>query len=122
MFLWVRLVLDSLESAYTPEELRQMIALLPSDLTDLYERITQRICGPRNDPRHARAVGIFRWIAFARRPIKVNELLHGLAHLLGEQNLDVQNIPVPKVLELCKPLVEQRSDGTVGFVHFSIQE
>jgi hypothetical protein len=122
MFLWVRLVLDSLESAYTPEDLRQMVTLLPSDLSDLYERIIRNMCDSRNNLSCTRATAILRWIAFAQRPIKLNELLHGLAHTPGEFNPIIQNVPVPMVLELCKPLVEQRPDGSISFVHFSVQE
>lgn len=122
MFLWVRLVLDSIDSAYTPEELRQTVASLPSDLADLYGRIMHRICGSGNNLRSTKAIAILRWIAFAQRPIKLNELLHGLVHVPGELHPDIQSVPVPKVLDICKPSVEQHPDGTVSFVHFSVQE
>jgi hypothetical protein len=122
MFLWVRLVLDSLASAYTPEDLRQMVTLLPSDLTDLYERIVRNMCNSRNSLSCTRATAILRWIAFAQRPIRLNELLHGLAHTPAELNPVIQSVPVPTVLELCKPLVEQYPDGSINFVHFSVQE
>jgi hypothetical protein len=122
MFLWVRLVLDSLESAYTPEDLRQMVTSLPSDLTDLYERIIQKMCDSRNSLSCTRATAILRWIACVQRPIRLHELLHALAHTSEELNPGVQNVPVPMVLELCKPLVEQHPDGTINFVHFSVQE
>ncbi|PVI02267.1 hypothetical protein DM02DRAFT_702449 [Periconia macrospinosa] len=122
MFLWVKLVLDSLEFAYTPEDLRQAVVLLPSDLTNLYKRILRTICGSPASQRYIKVVATLQWIAFACRPIKMNELLHGLAHASGRMNPNSENIPVPKVLELCKPLVEQRLDGTVSFIHFSVQE
>jgi hypothetical protein len=99
-----------------------MLTLLPSDLSDLYERIIGKICDSRNDIRHTRASAILRWICFSQRPIRLFELLHGLALAPGESNPDIGKVPIPEVLELCKPLVEQRPDGTVGFVHFSVQE
>jgi hypothetical protein len=122
MFLWVRLVLDLLDSIHTPEDLRQMVTLLPSDLEDLYRRIFDKICDPRNKINHLRATAILQWITYAQRPLKSSEILHALALASGDPSPNIQNVPIFKVFEICKPLVEQRPDGTVGFVHFSVQE
>ena len=51
VFLWVKLIIDHLvnasERGAAPQELMQMISILPSDLQKLYERIVQRIPAPQ---------------------------------------------------------------------------
>lgn len=44
MFLWVSLVLESLNAVYSPEELRNIVDDLPSDLEALYEQVLIRLC------------------------------------------------------------------------------
>ena len=44
MFLWVSFVLESLNFLYSPEELRNIVNDLPSDLESLYEQILIRLC------------------------------------------------------------------------------
>ncbi|ORY00158.1 hypothetical protein BCR34DRAFT_606363 [Clohesyomyces aquaticus] len=122
MFLWVRLVLDHLEEVYSPEDLRDAITNLPSDLTDLYNRILQRICNPREPHKYERARRILKWVSFSRRPLHRLELLHGLALTPDRLVPDCKEIPTTAILELCKPLVEERIDGSIAFVHFSVQE
>lgn len=99
-----------------------MVTLLPSDLTELYDRIIRKICNPSDGLRCARATAIFRWICFAQRPLKLNEILHGLAHTPERLHPAIEDVPVSKILELCQPLIESHQDGTVSFVHFSVQE
>jgi hypothetical protein len=43
MFLWVNLVLESLNTVYSLSELRTIVDDLPSDLGALYERIFIRL-------------------------------------------------------------------------------
>lgn len=122
MFLWVHLVLESLETVYSPEQLRSIVNELPSDLEALYVRIFHRICnvhGPQNYGGVPRMLG---WICHARRPLHKDELLHGIAVSPSDVGPDVQSVPIAPILDHCKPLVEERSDSTLVFIHFSVKE
>lgn len=122
MFLWVRLVLDSLEFAYSPRDLREAIAHLPSDLSELYKRIIGRICNPCETQKYQKATRILKWICYSRRPLNKFELVYALALTPDKLVLDDDEVPITEILELCKPLIEERYDGSVTFVHFSVQE
>jgi hypothetical protein len=122
MFLWVRLVLDSLESVYSPKELRNIVDDLPSDLEDLYRRILSRLCNARGPHNYGGVSRIMSWVCFARRPLHKHELLHGLAISTTDVEFDAQSVPLAPILDHCKPFVEERSDSTVVLVHFSVKE
>ena len=118
----MRLVLDSLEFAFSTRDLRETIASLPSDLSDLYNRILESICNPRETRKLKRANSILKWICFSRRPLHKLELLHAIALAPENKILDDCEAPMAEVLDLCKPLIEERYNGCVAFVHFSVQE
>ncbi|KAF1951045.1 hypothetical protein CC80DRAFT_553709 [Byssothecium circinans] len=122
MFLWVRLVLDSLEAVYSPEELHNIVDDLPSDLEALYERILRRLCNVRGPHNYGGVPRIMSWICFARRPLHKDELLHGLATPPTDTEFDAQGVPLAQILDHCKPFVKERSDSTVVLVHFSVKE
>jgi hypothetical protein len=122
MFLWVRLVLESLETVYTVKDLHDIIAHMPSDLTALYTRILGRLCDVRQ-PKQSHSVSrILNWMSFSLRSLNKYELLHGITLSTNGTMLAASDIPTQRILELCKPLIEHRSDGVVTFVHFSVQE
>ena len=122
MFLWVRLVLDSLDAVYSPEDLRSLVEDLPSDLETLYGRILHRISIKRGVESYGGVSVVFSWICFSRRPLHKSELLHGLSISPSQGASSTQSVPVPQILEHCKPFIEERPDSTIAFVHFSVQE
>lgn len=63
---------------------------------------------------------IFGWIAFAKRPIRKAELQSALMFQPGES---MGERPVPAhILDACKPLVEERRNSTLAFIHTSVRE
>jgi hypothetical protein len=122
MFLWVRLVLDSLEAVYSPEDLRSLVEDLPSDLEALYARILYRLSYDRGAEKYGGVPTILSWICFSQRPLHKLELLHGLAITANGGNPDAQSVPLPQILDHCKPFIEERPDSTIAFVHFSVKE
>jgi hypothetical protein len=73
------------------------------------------------DPRSVeRLKSIFGWISFSKRPLKRMEFLSALTFASG--------IPKGKglvpsyVLDVCGPLVEERPDTTMTFIHDSVKE
>ena len=123
MFLYARLVLVSLETVYSLNELREVIDALPPGLDEVYNRILQRIhlLGP---PQWRKAMHVFEWISFAAcdRPLRVHELQDGVAFSLGASEINEETKMSPELLSLCKPLIEEDIDGSVTFVHLSVRE
>lgn len=122
MFLWVRLVLDSLEAVYSPKGLRSLIKDLPSDLEALYGRILHRLSNARGAESYGGVSIILSWIYFSRRPLHKLELLHRLAISPNDRASGTQSVPMPQILEHYKPFIEERPDSTIAFIHFSVKE
>lgn len=122
MFLWVRLVLDSLEEIYRPEDLRKTVDDLPSDLETLYDRILDRLCHSRALQSYGGVSRIFSWICSAERPLHKEELLQGIAVTHTGTESDAQSTPLGALLDHCKPFIEERPDASLAFVHFSVKE
>jgi len=122
MFLWVHLVLDSLETVYSAKELRNLVDDLPSDLEALYERIFHRLCNYRGSQVYGGVPKMLSWICFSQRPLHKHEILHGLAMLPTDADSDTQNMPLVQILDHCKPFIEEQSDSTIVLVHFSVKE
>lgn len=56
------------------------------------------------------------------RRLKVHELLDGVSIRLDRPALDINSKLSRKVLDLCRPLIEDGPGNTLIFVHFSAQE
>ncbi|USP82247.1 hypothetical protein yc1106_09521 [Curvularia clavata] len=121
MFLWVSLVLESMNTVYSPEELRTIVDDLPSDLEALYERILVRLCSAPGAQSHGGVSRIMSWVCFAQRPLHKSELLHALSILPHDTLSKVRSVPVASILDHCKPLIEELPDSTIVPVHFSVK-
>jgi hypothetical protein len=77
MFLWVDLILYDLKtlSKTSPYDVRQKLKTLPKSLPDLYERILLAIQPEDLDA----AKNILRWVVWAERPLKLEELKTAVA-------------------------------------------
>lgn len=72
-----------------------------------------------NDSRE-RVKSIFRWVAFAKRPLRKIEFLSAMTFTRG--NPAVATLVPDFFLEDCANLVEVRHDKTVCFIHRSVKE
>ncbi|PTB81557.1 hypothetical protein M440DRAFT_1459692 [Trichoderma longibrachiatum ATCC 18648] len=71
-FVWIRLVLKELETAFTDEDIEAILEEVPSDLHEMYARILHSI---EKDKRRAKlAKSILTWITLAQRPMTIEEL------------------------------------------------
>ncbi|KAK8054923.1 hypothetical protein PG993_000150 [Apiospora rasikravindrae] len=121
MFLYARIVINSVEDLDLIEDIRQELTVLPETLEDAYGRIMQRINQAENTARREKARAIIGWIACAPTPLTVQEMKQALSidtdrptrsgRLLG--NLDI--------VEICGPIVEV-VDEYARFVHFTVKE
>ncbi|KAI0181154.1 WD40-repeat-containing domain protein [Hypoxylon sp. FL1284] len=71
-FLWVRLVLQEFESAWTSEAMDSVLNEVPIDLQDMYRRMLQLMESDRRRVKLARS--ILTWTVLACRPLTVDEL------------------------------------------------
>ncbi|OAL43118.1 hypothetical protein IQ07DRAFT_650395 [Pyrenochaeta sp. DS3sAY3a] len=122
MFLWVRVVLDLLDTVYSPEELSAVVDDLPSDLETLYGRILDRLCNVPGAHSHGGVPRIISLICFAQRPLHKQELLHALSVPAWGEGNDMQSVPISSILDHCKPFVEELPDSSLILVHFSVKE
>ena len=121
MFLWVRLVVDTLLEQQSIYDLQTTVQNLPSELTGVYVHILKRLEAHRDDRQKARIRSIFVWITLARRPLKTWEICDAIVLGTASQGLTKQTILHKEILDLCKPLIEEHRDNTVMFIHFSVQ-
>ncbi|ORX96342.1 hypothetical protein BCR34DRAFT_181469 [Clohesyomyces aquaticus] len=122
MFLYARLVLDYLTANifYSGEEIKSSIYELPPTLADFYHKILTQIL-VRLDARSVdRIKCMLGWIAFAKRPLKKLELLSAVSFSAGDS--DVVRLAPEFMLELCSPLIEERGDAMMQFIHASVKE
>lgn len=63
---------------------------------------------------------IFGWIAFAERPLRKFELRSALSFGTGNP---LNDEPVPLyIFDMGMPLIEERPDSTLAFIHVSVKE
>ncbi|KAK7703167.1 hypothetical protein SLS57_011051 [Botryosphaeria dothidea] len=120
MFLWVHLVLKSLEYTNSLEILEEAIDILPSDLTELYERLLNDVQNRLPIHIFRKAICMLRLIMHSYRSLKRAEVLDAL--VLKDKIIDDSSKLYAEVMDICKPLVEIGPEDTVVLVHFSLRE
>lgn len=124
MFLWVRLVKVMLEGCSSEEDFESQIVMLPDGLDEAYNRILTGL-QKLDLRRKERALRVLYWICGAFRPVKIDEVVDGVALKPGQSSLNSktrsQN-PQRDILDLLAPMLEKTSHGTLDVVHFSVKE
>lgn len=140
MFLYARLVLDYLSTNvfYNCDEIKASVNQLPDKISDLYAIRRGPIKraftdGPSSyqkiltqvlihlDPRSVERIKcVLGWIAFAKRPLKRLEFLSAVTFSSGDPN--VTNLAPQYILDICAPLIDERADTTLTFIHVSVKE
>lgn len=110
-FLWVRLVLQDFEKAWTEEAMEAVLKDIPGDLQEFYDRILQSI---ESDPRKKElAKSILTWVVLASRPLSIDELRCAIKLDL---NQTLQN-SAKAVPSLCGQLVFVDRANKVQIIH-----
>jgi hypothetical protein len=121
MFLWVALQIKVLCSMETDREIKETLADLPTDLSDIYFRILGRVQGRRKLHQDR----ILRLIAAAKHPLTTDEMRDALSVTPGETdwiNRDTVN-DIYSTLSTCGCLIGvDEEELTVRFVHPSVEE
>ncbi|KAF4635514.1 hypothetical protein G7Y89_g2570 [Cudoniella acicularis] len=122
MFLWARLVLDVIQVGifFSAEDMRtSAIKSIPKDLGEFYQRILDRIVTRFGGQSEERMRAVWGWIALAQRPLKKFELKSAL--IFGSLDIPGAQLPPDHIFELFKPLIEERKDSTLSFIHVSVK-
>lgn len=80
--MWVRLVLQELETAFTDEDVEEILTEVPNDLYKMYERILHTIENERRRAKVAKSILFF--VVLAVRPMTLDELCHAMQYELGQ--------------------------------------
>ncbi|RVD85886.1 uncharacterized protein DFL_004190 [Arthrobotrys flagrans] len=125
LFIWVDLQIEEICKEARPEDIVAVLPTLPKDLDELYDRVINRIVRVR---RPGVAHEIFKWVAYAIRPLTLEELKE--ATCLRDTQISswaelhkLAEVDESKWLQNCENLVTVNRDrGTVQFAHSTVKE
>ncbi|KAK6519478.1 hypothetical protein TWF281_003312 [Arthrobotrys megalospora] len=125
LFIWVDLQIEEICKEARPEDIEAVLPTLPKDLDELYDRVIRRIVQLR---RPEVAQRIFKWVAYAIRPLTLEELKE--AACLEDAQISswaalrrVAEVDESKWLQNCENLVVvNRANQTVRFAHSTIKD
>ncbi|KAK3936654.1 hypothetical protein QBC46DRAFT_418605 [Diplogelasinospora grovesii] len=115
-FLWTTLVLDELSSAYSEEDIEQILDEVPQGMEPLYDRALEMMSRATRGKRLAKA--ILTWAVCVIRPLTVRELQAALEIDLKDRFLRLGE----SVATLCGQLVTTDKFGRVQMVHETARE
>ena len=114
-FLWASLVSRELSVTHSEQQIKEVLAQVPSEMDSVYRRILAGIKAvPRNE---ALAKAIFRWVICAARPLSVEELKEALKLDIGHLIPRLENV----VGNITGYMVDVRADGKVQVVHETVR-
>lgn len=114
--MWVRLVLQELETAYTEEDVEEILNEVPNDLYKMYERILHTIEKQRRRAKIAKSILFF--VVLAVRPMTLDELCHAMQYELGQTLNKMEQV----VTLACGQFVTINFRGKVQIVHETARE
>ncbi|KAJ7247021.1 ankyrin repeat domain-containing protein [Mycena rebaudengoi] len=122
MFLLAKLHFDSILAKHTVKAIRIALKNLPEDLEHTYNEAMDRIESQSKEDK-AIAHLVLTWVANAKRPLSVAELLEAIAIEPDTKSLDREGVvEMVVVLSVCAGLVIVDQDGTVRLIHYTTQK
>ncbi|KAJ7851754.1 ankyrin repeat-containing domain protein [Mycena leptocephala] len=117
IFLLAQLLMNHVLGLTTLKQIRQSLAMLPSNLTSAYQSSLDRILA-QTTSRKTLALRVIAWITHAERRLKAEELLHAFAVEENEDKIDEENVTSLRILlQVCVGLVIVSDHMTVTLVH-----
>ncbi|KKO99583.1 hypothetical protein THAR02_08317 [Trichoderma harzianum] len=122
MFLWAKLVMEYMKKNlfYHRDEILKAAVSLPRELGEFYGRILSQIMANFDERSSQRIGAVLSWIAFAKRPLRLAELLSALAFDTKQEQVD-ELVPA-YILDRCEPLIQKQADSSYSFVHVSVRD
>ncbi|KAI0135872.1 hypothetical protein F4814DRAFT_39480 [Daldinia grandis] len=115
-FLWVRLVLQEFENAWTSEAMDAILREVPIGLQEMYSRMLRSMEKDRRRVKLAKS--ILTWTTLARQPLTVEELRVAVKIDVNET---LQNMS-KAIPSLCHQLVFVDSTDRVHILHATVRE
>ncbi|KAI1300890.1 NACHT and WD domain protein [Xylaria venustula] len=116
-FLWVRLVLDELESVYSYESILSVLHDIPEGMIPYYKRIIAEMSGNRREKHIIQAILV--WVVCTPRPLTILELAEAI-HIDIEVYLPSARTAIEG---LCGQLVSvDKQTGLVQVAHATVRE
>lgn len=114
--------MDALSFEDNLRDLRRTLNALPGRLNETYDALWARISG-QPEKRLARAKQIMAWVAFAARPLTVEELQSAVAIEPGDERVERDSLPdTQQFLTSCAGIVLiDLGTATVRFAHYTFQ-
>lgn len=112
-FLWLKLVSQELEQAYSEDSIAEILEEIPLEMSDLYERSVQTLRGLKRLADRRTAEAVLVWVGFAMQPLTLAGLKTALTEYDG---CKVTNLKA-MVEGLCSGLLFVDSNDYVRFVH-----
>jgi WD40 repeat protein len=116
-FLWVNVILRDMKDAYTFDEIKSILADVPTDMVPHYENILRHMS--TNHPEREQLIrAILTWAVCSARPLETNELQEALKLHIGE------NVTLMKkaVEDFCGQLLIINKHGAVQLIHSTVRE
>jgi hypothetical protein len=119
-----KLHIDLLAEQVTDGEVNSALESLPEDLSEAYGSVMKRISVQKEKQRHI-AMTALKWITYARRPLKAEELQHALA--VTPDSTDILNekdfVDVDSLVSFCVGIVTvDPESGIIRLVHYTVQK
>ncbi|KAL9607639.1 MAG: hypothetical protein Q9167_007462 [Letrouitia subvulpina] len=122
MFLWAKLQIPVLCAANTKKRVHAALASYPKTLDQQYERMIVAIQSQEND-RTSLAFDILRWITFALRPLKLDELWTVLLADRAHESFDGGDLDPGLATDMCQNfLYFDTSLNQLGLLHTSARQ
>jgi hypothetical protein len=121
MFLWVALQIQSLCTMQTDHDIREALADLPEDLSQIYIRILQQ---PKTSGQSFQS-NILKLVSSARRPLTTDEMQEALSVIPGNKTWDSSRLlnNIYPALATCGPLIAiDEEEHTIRTVHPSVNQ
>ncbi|KAH7138965.1 hypothetical protein B0J11DRAFT_588594 [Dendryphion nanum] len=121
MFLWVTLQIESLCAMKTDRAIRDALADLPKDLSELFARILQQSLGDGQNYQSK----ILQILSVAYRPLTADELREALSVIPGDTSWDSARLvnDIYSTLGCCGCLLTvDEEESTIRIVHHSIKQ
>ncbi|KAG5654814.1 hypothetical protein KAF25_011001 [Fusarium avenaceum] len=119
MFLYVRIVLESIEMLLDLNSIREQLKVLPESLDEAYKKVLERIMN-KSAAAQSQSKKILSWIACSPIEITRHEMEQALIIQPGQSTIPQVRF-VLDTLRLCGPLVVIE-DERLKFVHFTVKE
>ncbi|KAK4076202.1 transcriptional regulator family: Fungal Specific TF [Trichoderma harzianum] len=122
MFLWAKLVMEYINKNlfYHRDEILKAAISLPRELGEFYGRMLSQIMANFDERSAQRISAVLSWIAFAKRPLRLAELLSALTFDTKQEQVD-ELVPA-YILDRCEPLIQKQADSSYSFVHVSVRD